>query len=75
MARVNGTGLRVLVSAYACEPGRGSEPGVGWHWVREIARFNEVWVITRMNNRKAIETALAVLAGECEDVRSQKIRD
>lgn len=60
MARVNGTGLRVLVSAYACEPGRGSEPGVGWHWVREIARFNEVWVITRMNNRKAIETALAV---------------
>jgi glycosyltransferase involved in cell wall biosynthesis len=60
MARVNGTGLRVLVSAYACEPGKGSEPGVGWHWVREIARFNEVWVITRMNNRKAIETALAV---------------
>jgi glycosyltransferase involved in cell wall biosynthesis len=60
MARVNGVGLRVLVSAYACEPGRGSEPGVGWHWVREIAQSHEVWTITRANNRKAIESALAV---------------
>jgi glycosyltransferase involved in cell wall biosynthesis len=51
--------LRVLVSAYACEPGRGSEPGVGWSWAREIARLHEVWVITRTNNRKPIEKALA----------------
>lgn len=51
--------MRVLVSAYACEPERGSEPGVGWNWVRQISRFNEVWVITRANNRQAIEAALA----------------
>ena len=51
--------LRALVSAYACEPGRGSEPGVGWSWAREIARFHEVWVITRFNNREPIEGALA----------------
>ena len=51
--------LRVLLSAYACEPGKGSEPGVGWNWVRQIARFAEVWVLTRANNRPAIETALA----------------
>jgi glycosyltransferase involved in cell wall biosynthesis len=51
--------LRVLVSAYACEPGKGSEPGVGWNWVRQIARFHEVWVITRANNREPIERALA----------------
>jgi len=50
--------LKVLLSAYACEPGRGSEPGVGWNWVRQIARFAEVWVITRANNRPAIEQAL-----------------
>jgi len=50
--------LRVLVSAYACEPGKGSEPGVGWNWVKQIARFAEVWVITRANNRGAIEKAL-----------------
>jgi len=52
--------LKVLISAYACEPGKGSEPGVGWNWVRQIARFaDEVWVITRANNREVIEEALA----------------
>jgi len=53
-------GLKVLVSAYACEPGKGSEPGVGWNWVKQIACFaDEVWVITRANNREVIEEALA----------------
>jgi glycosyltransferase involved in cell wall biosynthesis len=52
------TGLKVLVSAYSCEPGRGSEPGVGWDWVRQIACYHEVWVITRANNRAAIEEGL-----------------
>ncbi|MGI8744312.1 MAG: glycosyltransferase family 4 protein [Bryobacteraceae bacterium] len=51
--------LRVLVSAYACEPNRGSEPGVGWNWVRQIARRHQTWVITRCNNRPAIEAELA----------------
>ena len=51
--------LKVLVSAYACEPGKGSEPGVGWNWVRQIARFHDVWVVTRANNRAMIEKALA----------------
>lgn len=48
---------RILVAAYACEPNQGSEPGVGWHWVQEIARENETWVITRSNNRSVIEAA------------------
>jgi glycosyltransferase involved in cell wall biosynthesis len=52
-------GVKVLLSAYACEPDRGSEPGVGWNWVRQIARFHEAWVITRANNRELIERALA----------------
>jgi len=51
--------VRVIASAYACEPEKGSEPGVGWNWARQIARFHEVWVITRKNNRAAIEAALA----------------
>jgi glycosyltransferase involved in cell wall biosynthesis len=51
--------MRILVSAYACEPGKGSEPGVGWNWVKQIARFaDEVQVITRANNREAIEETL-----------------
>lgn len=48
---------RILVAAYACEPDQGSEPGVGWHWVQEIAKENETWVITRRNNRSVIEAA------------------
>lgn len=48
--------MKVLLSAYACEPGRGSEPGVGWNWACEIANLgNEVWVLTRKNNREIIE--------------------
>jgi hypothetical protein len=50
--------LKVLASAYACEPDKGSESGVGWNWVKQIARFHEVWVITRKNNRQPIEQAL-----------------
>ena len=50
--------MRVLLSAYACEPGLGSEPGVGWHWAREIARRgHEVTVLTRAANRARIEGA------------------
>src|SRR5271165_4363850 len=50
---------RILLSAYACEPGKGSEPEVGWMWATELAAAgHEVWVITREANREAIETGL-----------------
>lgn len=51
--------LKVLLSAYACEPGKGSEEGVGWNVAREIARFHDIWVLTRANNRSVIEAELA----------------
>ena len=51
--------LKILLSAYACEPGKGSEPGVGWGLAREMSRYHQVWVITRANNRPAIEVELA----------------
>lgn len=52
--------MKILFSAYACEPGEGSEPGIGWNWVKQIASFaDEVWVITRANNRAGIEETLA----------------
>jgi len=50
--------MKILVSAYACEPGKGSEPEVGWQWARQIARFHDTWVITRSNNRPLIEEGL-----------------
>ena len=47
---------RILLSAYACEPDRGSEPGVGWSWAVELSRLgHQVWVLTRTDNRTAIE--------------------
>ena len=51
--------LRVLLSAYACEPGKGSEAGNGWNWARELSRYEDVWVLTRANNREVIENELA----------------
>lgn len=50
--------LGVLMSAYACEPMKGSEPAVGWHAALELARHHDVLVITRTNNRSNIEAHL-----------------
>lgn len=51
--------MKVLVIAYACEPGRGSEPSVGWNWALQIARNFDTWVITRKSNKEAIENRLS----------------
>ena len=51
--------LRVLLSAYSCEPGKGSEPEVGWQWARQMARWHEVTVLTRANNEAAIHEGLS----------------
>jgi glycosyltransferase involved in cell wall biosynthesis len=56
--------LKVLISAYACEPGKGSEPEVGWNWALQMSRFHDVTVLTRKNNRAGIERALAELPAE-----------
>jgi glycosyltransferase involved in cell wall biosynthesis len=50
--------LNVLLSAYACAPGMGSEHGVGWSMVREMVRYHDVWVLTRQAHRANIERAL-----------------
>ena len=51
--------LKIFVSAYACEPGLGSEIGVGWHWVLEMSKHFELWVLTRESNRGTIEPWIA----------------
>ncbi len=52
--------MKVLISAYSCEPGRGSERGVGWNVAREVAKRHQVWVLTRPDESKdAIEAELA----------------
>jgi len=51
--------MKVLLSAFSCHPGRGSEPGIGWGVSQAVAREHEVWVLTDVTNRLGIEAALA----------------
>ena len=55
--------MRVLLSAFACEPYKGSEPEVGWQWAVQIARFHDVTVLTQSKNKANIERALKALDG------------
>ena len=48
----------ILATAYAVNPYKGSEDGMGWNYICQIARFNKVIAITRKNNREAIEKYL-----------------
>jgi glycosyltransferase involved in cell wall biosynthesis len=54
--------MKVLLSAYACEPGKGSEPGVGWKWAMGLAERVTLTVLTREDNRRTIETELSKLS-------------
>ena len=54
----------ILVSAYGCEPNKGSEAGVGWNWVLQMAKHNRLHVITRANNQELIEAHLPLESKE-----------
>ena len=56
--------MRVLLSAFSCYPGRGSEPGIGWGVVQAVSREHEVWVLTYAANQPGIEGALRGLPNE-----------
>jgi glycosyltransferase involved in cell wall biosynthesis len=53
--------LKVLISAFACRPGKGSEPEVGWCWAIGMARYHDVTVLTQLKHRPGIEAGLAAL--------------
>lgn len=51
--------LRILLSAYACEPDTGWGSSIDWNWAVALAQAgHEVWVLTRAGNRLAVEKAL-----------------
>lgn len=50
--------IKVLLIAYACEPNKGSEPGVGWNWAINLSKFVDLTVVTRKNNKLIIEKEL-----------------
>ncbi|NNC96173.1 MAG: glycosyltransferase family 4 protein [Chitinophagales bacterium] len=45
----------ILATTYALNPTKGSEDGMGWNYVSQIARHNKVIAVTRKNNREGIE--------------------
>jgi glycosyltransferase involved in cell wall biosynthesis len=47
------------MSAYMCEPDKGSEEAVGWNTAREASKHCEVWVLTRTRNRASIESEIS----------------
>lgn len=52
---------KILISAYAVSPDRGSEPGLGWNWCVRLAKSCELFIITEGEFRDRIEAALPAL--------------
>ena len=50
---------KILITAYAVNPYKGSEDGTGWNMIAQIAKHNQVVAITRKNNQADIEKYLA----------------
>lgn len=52
----------VLLSAYACCPGRGSEPGYGWNYLLQYAKvFERVILVTSWQDHVAVRERLHAL--------------
>jgi len=54
--------VKILLFAFACEPNKGSEPGVGWNWAIHLSKYLNVTVVTRKNNKNSIESAIRNLS-------------
>ena len=48
----------ILATTYAVNPYKGSEDGMGWNFILQIARYNKVYAITRENNQENIDKSL-----------------
>lgn len=47
---------KIFISAFSCMPHMGSEPGVGWHWIVEMSKYYELWVLVHKEPIDDIET-------------------
>jgi glycosyltransferase involved in cell wall biosynthesis len=54
---------RLLIIAYACEPGRGSEPGAGWGMVRALADIGDGVVLVGSQHREGLPAQIAGAGG------------
>ncbi len=51
--------MNILLSAFACRPNYGSEPGVGWNFATTLAKEHQVIVLTGYRNKDEIERGIA----------------
>lgn len=47
--------MKILLSAFDCNPLFGSDPYVGWSWVSKMAKVNEVYALIRSDHQPYIE--------------------
>lgn len=47
--------MRILVNCYACSPYKGSEPGMGWNFVKCLSRYHELYIITESKFQQDLE--------------------
>ena len=50
--------LNVLINAYAVSPTWGSEPGMGWNWITNLAKYCNLHIITEGEWQEEIESAM-----------------
>jgi len=51
--------MKILLSAFACDPEEGSEPGVGWSWAYHLAKAgHDVTILTRDFHQAAVEAGI-----------------
>ncbi len=53
--------MRILVSAFGFGPGEGSESGSAWRWANELAKSNDVVLVTDGHNLRRIGEKVAQL--------------
>ena len=51
--------LKILINAYACSPGMGTEPGIAWNWVSNLANL--------LNELEKDRSLLRLLSENCKE--------
>lgn len=49
----------ILINAYTCCPGMGSEQGMGWHWITGLAQYCDLHIISEGEYRPQVEAWMA----------------
>lgn len=62
--------LKVLINSYTCCPNMGSEQGMGWNWIVNLARYCEVFVISEGEYKEKVEEWLE---GERVKVKNEQL--